>query len=235
MISPIDRLVGLSGGKGRRRARRAFSLLELMLVLAVLVIIAALALPAFHAPLENQRLRKSGDRLRIEWARARILAMRSGQIQGFYYVLGGNQYWVEPLAQADDVLQASLDVRTGRQTGQSAKSAEPVNDNRLAVGVAGAAELPENVMFVSGGTSGDLRSAAALQENASLPGAARQSANQSSLGSVAPPILFYPDGTSATARLVLGNTRNHFVVVQLRGLTGVARSSDLLTSDELPP
>ena len=54
-------------------------------------------------------------------------------------------------------------------------------------------------------------------------------------GGAADPILFYPDGTSATARIVLGNSRNHFVVVELRGLTGIARSSDLLTAEELPP
>lgn len=214
-----------------RRPRGGFTLIELLLVLAVLVAIAALALPAFHGPLENQRLRKSGDRMRVELAKARILAMRTGRTQAFYYTPGGNRYWVEPLEQSTDLLEMSLRERASPRVGQSAESVEIVDEFSLPEE---AAELPENVSFVSGLTISDQRDAAVLAENEML---SRDDPLrvQPLAGQIAPPILFYPDGTTASARLVLGNTRNSFVLVELRGLTGVARVTDLLTADELPP
>jgi hypothetical protein len=107
------------------------------------------------------------------------------------------------------------------------------------------ATLPDKVLFLSGGTLVKERDAAAMAESSSVGGpssagstrllAAGQGAGLEGATSVADPILFYPDGTSATARIILGNSRNYFVVVELRGLTGIARSSDLLSAEELPP
>ncbi len=245
-ISPADipaaaRQAAGRRGRGRRAARRGFSLLELMLVLAVLVVIAALAMPAFFGPLENQRLRKSGERIRVEWTRARIHAMKSGQIQAFFYTPQGNQYWIEPLAQASDAMETSLDDPLGLERPRLS-SADPLQEQSP---LATAATLPDNVLFVSGGTLMDERDAAAMSENSSLgassgrrgalSGGPLPADGSAAMTSVADPILFYPDGTSATARIVLGNTRNYFVVVELRGLTGIARSSDLLSAEELPP
>ena len=50
----------------------------------------------------------------------------------------------------------------------------------------------------------------------------------------ATPVLFYPDGTTSDARVVLTNQYERlFVVVSLRSLTGMTRVSNLLSSDEL--
>jgi Arc/MetJ family transcription regulator len=46
--------------------------------------------------------------------------------------------------------------------------------------------------------------------------------------------VFYPDGTATDARLVLTNERA-FVELQLRGLTGFSRASELLAQEELAP
>ena len=60
------------------------SLLELMLVLAMLVVIGAWRCRRF-GPFANQRLRKAGEMVRVEWAKARNQAMKTGQIQVFQY------------------------------------------------------------------------------------------------------------------------------------------------------
>ena len=49
-----------------------------------------------------------------------------------------------------------------------------------------------------------------------------------------PPIFFYPDGTATTARVVLMNQRDRYVLVTMRGLTGVVSTRGLLTREELP-
>jgi len=50
------------------------------------------------------------------------------------------------------------------------------------------------------------------------------------------PILFYPDGTTSTARLLLRNEYDRSIELSLRGLTGVARVGELKTvaEQELP-
>ena len=157
--------------------------------------------------------------------------MKSGRVQAFFYTPRGNQYWVEPLAQAADAMETSIDDPLGLEAGRRVASVDPLDSG--ARGMTGAATLPDNVLFVSGGALLDQRDAAALTESdAMTPSSFGIGAGQ---GGAADPILFYPDGTSATARIVLGNSRNHFVIVELRGLTGIARSSDLLTAEELPP
>ena len=75
-----------------KRSRSGLTLLELLLVLALLVIIASMSLPAMSGPMENERLRKSGDLVRAEFASARVRAMRSGRIQVFQYSLASGDY-----------------------------------------------------------------------------------------------------------------------------------------------
>ena len=47
-------------------------------------------------------------------------------------------------------------------------------------------------------------------------------------------IVFYPDGTTTDASLVLTNER-FFVELRLRGLTGQSQASDLLSQQEIKP
>src|SRR5262249_12466465 len=83
-----------------------------------------------------------------------------------------------------------------------------------------AKKLPEDVTFYSGDSADDTRSMNAEQQ----------------MGNAgwAKPILFYSDGTSTTARVVLVNRRNRFVVINLRGLTGIAQVSELMDSGTVP-
>ncbi len=195
-------------------ARRALSLLELLLVLALLVVVAALVLPALANTMENQRLSKAGDVVRASWNNARVRAMRSGRIHMFRYSPGGNQYYVEPWFAVTDEIESSdksWDTSAGNADLQAA----------LAVR-ANPEELPEGVTFVQAQTFFDSRDQAATED---IAGAG--------LPLPAAPILFYPDGTTSTTRLLLMNEQESYVVVQLRGLTGIAKVSELLTPAEL--
>ena len=78
------------------RVRRGFTLLELVLVLMLLVIVAGLAVPSLSRSVAGERLRRSGDTIRTQWARARVKAMKSGRIHVFQYQAGGDQYQTQP-------------------------------------------------------------------------------------------------------------------------------------------
>ena len=56
---------------------------------------------------------------------------------------------------------------------------------------------------------------------------------QSAGDDLSTPILFFPDGTTSEASVVLANDRNQFVRLTLRGLTGVGRATEILSREEL--
>ena len=52
-------------------------------------------------------------------------------------------------------------------------------------------------------------------------------------GQTAPQIFFYPDGTTSTAQVLLSNGEERFLHVDLRGLTGIARASEVMSGTEV--
>jgi hypothetical protein len=52
-------------------------------------------------------------------------------------------------------------------------------------------------------------------------------------GGLSTPILFFPDGTTSEASLVLMNDRQQYLRISLRALTGVGRATSVMTRDEL--
>jgi hypothetical protein len=202
----------------------------------MLVVIGALALPAMRGPLANQRLRKAGELVRVQWTKASVRAMKTGQIQMFRFQPGGGSFWVQPYFTERDWLEADAASAQSLPAGPAAvapmaSAARPgeqavVEPGELSADAQGnpAEQLPEDVFFVSGYVQSDTRSAGIQQEVT---------------GNLAPQdqadtlILFYPDGTTSDAELVLSNQYQLNVRVTLRGLTGVAQVSPLLTADEL--
>lgn len=212
-------------------ARSGFTLVELILVLAVMVAAAAIAIPALIGPLEGQRVRKAADQVRAAFNRARVQAMRTGQTHLFRFQVGSNLYVIEPLPAGDTYLEASAEVLAAMTSlapgagGAMAKQGAVSADDFTITGEARPEEIAEGTMFVSVANLVDLRSARVL-EQLQMSGAAAQQLSE--------PILFYPDGTSTTTQLVLVNNQQQFVVVRLRGLTGMTEVSELLTPDEVP-
>lgn len=201
----------------RRRSRRAatpprtgFTLLELVLVLALLVVLAALAVPLLEKPLAGERLRKAADQVRTEWTRARIRAMSSGVPQVFSFQPETGWYSVEPYGDLETQTEAADATAFGVPAAAAFTGSGQVVTNQR--------ELPEGVVFLAGRTLTDLRSAV---------GQAQPQAPWS------PPVFFYPDGTATTAEVVLRNEHQVHIRVELRGLTGVTATSDLLSADEV--
>ncbi len=177
-----------------------------MLVMLILVLASALAIPTLSGSLDGFRLKKSADLVRAQWAHTRNNAMETGRIHVFRYETGGDRYWSEPWYAENDTTQAvSGEDLTGPSYGK---------------------HLPDTVQFASGETQSTTRSANV--EESATSGVAT---NEASLGR---PIVFYPDGTASTAKLYLQNERGKFILIDLRGLTGIATVSDVFSAENVP-
>jgi Tfp pilus assembly protein FimT len=203
----------------RRAVRRAMTLLELILVLALLVMIGAMSMPAFRVPFEYHRLRQAGEVVRVEWNKARIKAMQTGQVQMFRYTPQANTYEVMPYFSDQDWLEADAAHSTGLAGANQSLTAQTADQAATTQ-----RQLPQGVVFVQGEVETDAR-AYAIQQQVTGGAAGAQEAT---------PVLFYPDGTTSDARVVLTNQYQQlYVVIRLRSLTGIAKVSDLLSSNEL--
>lgn len=205
------------GFYGTRNRRQAFTLLEILLTLGLLVIMAAMAWTVLEEPFSGVRLRKAAERIGAEWRTARVEAMDSGEIYVFRYAPEGNTFRVEPYSAAE----GQQDSVFGDLLGGSAQAAGTPSRAQPAEG-----SLPEGVTFVAGETATDTR-AAIIASEIEQSGTAETGWSD--------PILFYPDGTTSTYRLVLKNEHDRYIDVQLRGLTGVVSVGEVRSSQEPLP
>ena len=211
--SPTDRSAAHS-------PRPAFTLLELTLVLALLVVIAALVWPSLNKPFAVERLRKSADKVRTEWVRTRIKAMTSGVPHVFRFQAETGNFQVEVYGGLDaDVEAASASAFAAPQQAITPESLP----EQGSPGVVTAVEtgLPEGVVFAASESALDARSAGVVGQSAGSTDGWSQ------------PLFFYPDGTASNARLLLRNENMLYMLLELRGLTGIAKVSDVLTADEV--
>jgi Tfp pilus assembly protein FimT len=196
-----------TAGKSRKTAatRSGLTLLELMLVLGIIVALGAMVLPAFDRIFASQRLDKSADIVRAEMGRARVQAIRTGKVFAFVYNEGQSQLAVR---QFDQLAQAGTVPHFQRGTGSPQAGRA---DGRAGNMDYSNEELPRGVRFVAGQAIDDIRS----QYEADAAGG--------SSGKLKP-ILFYPDGSSQDAQVILANERGDVIRIILRGLTGSARA-----------
>ena len=199
---------------GPCRRRQAFTLLEVLLTLGLLVILSAMAWTVMEEPFSAIRLRRAAERIRAEWRTARVEAVDSGEIYFFRYVPEEGSFCVEPYStaagQENSVFGDLLDDSV--QGAGSTGTAQLVEDS-----------LPDGVTFVTGETATDTR---AVMIAAEMGQSGTTDTNWSD------PILFYPDGTTSTYRLVLKNEHDRYIELLLRGLTGVVSISDVRESEE---
>jgi Tfp pilus assembly protein FimT len=166
-------------------------MLEMILVLALLVAVGAMVLPAMQGPMSDQRLRKAADLIRAQWTRARVRAMQSGQVHVFRYDVASDRYLVE-LWQGEFETDASAMAAQHQQSPWTSET----DDSDQPLGIDGQ-QLPSGITFFTGETTLDRR---ALQIGEMSSGNGTDDGGP-------PPIVFYPDGTTTDARIVLTNER----------------------------
>ena len=177
----------------------AFTLIELILVMGVMVMIFSLAIPLATRAMGTHALRQSADLVRVAMGQARVKAIKSGQVQALFFQIESNWFNVAPFVQF--TAQQSLASRQAQLASNTVR--RDFDDN----------QLPPGIVFASGVTINDGRAADVF-------GSSGGGGSNSNIQ----PILFYPDGTSQDARVYLKDDRFNFTSVQLRGLTGIAKT-----------
>lgn len=188
------------------------SLLELLIVLGLLVVVAAMAIPTLERPMQAERLRRAAQLVQAQWDRARVRAMQSGQIMVFQYQPESGRFRVQPWTTDDFALESS-EMLTNADASSSAATALTYTD-----------VLPEGIEFFTSITLSETRSITIEEELSKLT----QSVSPDNSWSA--PVLFYPDGTATTAEVTLANDSGSYITIRLRGLTGIARISDVLST-----
>ncbi|MBN1855002.1 MAG: hypothetical protein JW829_19870 [Pirellulales bacterium] len=188
--------------------RPAITLFELLLVLVLLCVVFAIAWPAIEGSFESTRLRSAADQVQAAWSEARLNAMQSGMPHLFRYQSDSQEYSV---ARWDWNLTA--DDPAAEQGFSAEDSGSAKNDS-----------LPADIVFSSGEVASDQRTALVLTS----------AAEQGFVDAIAAaPIVFFPDGTTSDAAVLLKNKRGLLIRVTVRGLTGVTRISRVMTPQEM--
>ncbi len=195
--------------------RHAITLIEVLLVLTLLVMMAAMAWPAMDRPMADQRLRKAADKLQAAWSRARIDAISTGQTYLFRCTLESDEYTIQAQAGPESVAAISSS-NEGEFDESESPSTEPLASKT--------GRLPEDVTFVDGSVVFDTRATIFTEVTEEL--------DRESSGTCLEPILFFPDGTTSTATLILENKYQRRIELSLRGLTGVVTVGDTYSADD---
>jgi hypothetical protein len=148
--------------------------------------------------------------------------MTEGATYVFRYTLDEDGYSIETQGDADFMPQVGTTPSFGgtvmadtQVPGQSAKYTKRT--------------LPEKIIFSSGETTYDTRSC--MISSSDGYGASDEFGSPIESGG-SDPILFFPDGTTSTARLSLLNTEyNYEIELTLRGLIGAVSVSDTYTAE----
>ncbi len=198
--------------KFSQRASAGFTLLEVLLALALLVVIATFAWPMLQAPFAHRQLRSAADRVRAAWVRAHISAMNADRVYMFRCTLDGTDFHIQQWESQE--LLADLS-QSGVADGGAAYGWTESGEAKYRAG-----KLPEGIVFSACEALADTRSAM-IPLGAELQGEVPSGVGWSD------PIMFYPDGTTSTARLELRNARGLAIELRLRGLTGVVNVSEV--------
>jgi len=215
--------------------KQGFTLLEVMLVLAILVVIASLSVRFTAALLANYRIRQSSEDIRAEWTRLRIKAMEDGHIYCFRFSYGNDEYRVDRVLDAhftakfsspkDAVYSYSDDplmdktIDPDELTQDDYYLPEPdMEYGQTPVSLSIKSELQKNCFFADCYVKPDAR-------GRYYEGPDRYSFSSGTDWSK--PILFYPDGTTSTATILIKNDQSRCIELHLRGLTGAVAVSSI--------
>jgi Tfp pilus assembly protein FimT len=178
----------------RFNQRVAMTLMELLIVVVILAIAASLAVPTIQRAFSSQRVEKAANLVRSGMNLARVKSMRSGKVFGFYYYPDTREYRVAPFNNDTMNLLKTQRRREIAQTGSNFDYGDEL--------------LPQGIVFLDGETIADSRSEQVKTDT-------------SFSTSDVKPVLFYPDGSSQTAKVML-RCDDEYIEVHLRGMTGTS-------------
>lgn len=184
--------------------RSGFTLIEVLLVLALLVIIAAIAAPLLTSGSEYSQLKRSAEKLRTSWAKARLDAAGSGQTKRFQCRIGSGWGYLTDAGTAPELATAAQSGDVGEETG-AAKALASNNGEEL---------------------SGIVFKQLLVASEPGLPPAGVGVGD----GEFSAAIFFRPDGTTSDAEALLESPSGSQLRVTLRGLTGAAKVEDPKTN-----
>ncbi|MCP4191455.1 MAG: prepilin-type N-terminal cleavage/methylation domain-containing protein [Planctomycetaceae bacterium] len=215
------RNVAITGGAFGRGSSKAFTLLEVLLVIAIMVAVLAVALPVMRGSFDVQRLRKAGETIQTEWAKARNQAIKTGKVHVFQHALYSDQY-VTTLQTSLENMLAELSDETNETGGSFSQNDSPFNSS------SNYKQLPEGIFFMGADVRMDSRTTYEMTSFEAAPVVQDYSATsdaQEVTGEIrwGMPIFFFPDGTTSGATLALADDDQKSLTVSLRALTGISR------------
>jgi type II secretory pathway pseudopilin PulG len=179
--------------------------MELLLVLAIIVIAAAAVAPSIDSFRRMTVIRSAANEIRAALTKAHVVAMRTGRTQVFQYELGGAKYKTEPYVGGDDGIESVQGDQSNALASSSSNHPAPEKT------------LPEGMKFAAGDAAVESRAERIEREVSSTGGGVSWSK----------PILFFPDGSSVDAFIVVGNTHDRGIRLDLRGMTAAIKVSDV--------
>ncbi|HEX5470291.1 MAG TPA: hypothetical protein VFW73_00300 [Lacipirellulaceae bacterium] len=187
----------------KRPVRRGgFTLFEVCLVLALILVLGSLAIPMLSGSFKRQALTSGADLLRAGCSRARLQAIKSGQMYVMRVQPKGSVFQILTLDQL--ALPENQELPADDPDAEhSAYDMLRLSQNRL----------PDGVIF------GDLKVSDSNLLTATI--------GSTEGGPWSSPILFRPDGTTSDASVLLVNEPGQTIRVTLRGLTGSSDVGDV--------
>ena len=165
--------------------------------MSIIIVLLGLASPAINNMFQRTALDRGADRVRAAMGEARVKAIKEGDVYAVFIAQGSNWFDVGPFANSrQQISRAQRDQNIAGQQGNSG-----FEENLL----------PNGVRFASTQALSDSRAAEVLSGTSSNGGGLQQ-------------VLFYPDGTSQDASIVMQNQIGGIVEIQLRGLTGLSKT-----------
>jgi type II secretory pathway pseudopilin PulG len=176
-----------------RTKARAFTLLELLLVIVIIIVMAMLVWPNIGSRNSSTRLEVTAEQLASLLQLARSGAMSTGSTYRCVFETEGMYA----------VIESESDPLKAPGTFEAIKA----HWSQLDMG-------KDQIKCLA--VEFDEWESQLKEQEAELLEA--KDKTQDDMGS--PPIMFYPDGTSDTASIVLGDNENHSVTLTINGLTG---------------
>ncbi|GAA5510789.1 hypothetical protein [Novipirellula caenicola] len=208
--------------------RTAFTLLELLLSISLMAAIAAVVIPNITLMLGDQRLTRAAEQLQIEMTRLRLDAMRQGRVMVMDAAVQSSVLKTRPYFSMTDAVETTDTAGQPSSLMMGADQASAVAmPLPTAEEVEVTVELPDEVVIESVQVVSSARSLTIAQESADVTAGA-------SPAGTSPSILFYPDGTTSTAAVVVVLPQVGRITVQLRGITGDVTIGEM-TAAEISP